>query len=163
MIFLKATENDTETIQQLARKSWDSAYADLLSREQIEYMLAEMYSDEEISSQMKNPNYHYFLINEEQKNLGFFGFEHHYEPQTTKLHRIYLLEEAKGKGLGLEGMNLLKKLTKEVGDNRIILNVNKDNKARNFYEKLDFSVYGDGVFDIGNGFVMDDYLMECKL
>ena len=126
-------------------------------------MLGTMYSTEEISSQLKNENYHYFLIKQEGKHHGFIGFEHHYEPKTTKLHRIYLLPESKGKGLGKMGLEFLKVKTKSSSDQRIVLNVNKQNPAKKVYESQGFRVYDTGVFDIGNGFVMDDYLMEYVL
>lgn len=163
MKILPAQKSDISIIRELAQKSWEKAYSEILSQEQIEYMLGNMYSEKEISAQMENPNYHYFLISEEEQPLGFIGFEHHYEKSTTKLHRIYLLEEAKGKGLGKAAIDFLKTQTKNCKDNRIILNVNKNNIARTIYEKLGFQVYDEGVFDIGNGFVMDDFLMEFHL
>ena len=160
---IKATEKDIPLIRDLAEKSWKSAYAELLSKEQIDYMLAEMYSVEEISAHLQNRNYHYYLIFNDNKAVGFIGYEHHYEPKTTKLHRIYLIEEAKGKGCGKTALNFIKKQTSESGDSRIILNVNKENNAKLIYESQGFSIYSEGVFDIGNGFVMDDYLMEFIL
>ncbi|UFK97302.1 GNAT family N-acetyltransferase [Kaistella faecalis] len=160
---IKAIEKDIPLIRELAEKSWKSAYAELLSKEQIDYMLAEMYSVEEISAHLQNRNYHYYLILNENIAVGFIGFEHHYELQTTKLHRIYLVENAKGKGCGKTALNFLKKQTSESGDSRIILNVNKENNAKSIYESQGFSVYKEDVFDIGNGFVMDDYLMEFIL
>jgi len=42
----------------------------------------------------------------------------------------------------------------------LTLTVNKSNKAKNFYESQGFKVYDEAIFDIGNGYVMDDYLME---
>lgn len=80
--------------------------------------------------------------------------------KTTKLHRIYLIPESKGKGFGKGALQFLNERVFESGNNRIILNVNKYNAARNFYESQGYRVYDEGVFDIGNGFVMDDYLME---
>ncbi len=160
---IKAIEKDIPLIRELAEKSWKSAYAELLSKEQIDYMLAEMYSVEEISAHLQNRNYHYYLILNENIAVGFIGFEHHYELQTTKLHRIYLVENAKGKGCGKTALNFLKKQTSESGDSRIILNVNKENNAKSIYESQGFSVYKEDVFDIGNDFVMDDYLMEFIL
>lgn len=158
--FIKATEKDIPLIQQLAEKSWKSAYENILSAVQIEYMLHEMYSHTEISNHLLNPNYHYYLIVKDNIPAGFIGFEFHYEYQTTKLHRIYLLEEFKGKGLGKMSMNFLKEKVAETLNNRIVLNVNKDNFARKVYESQGFTVFKEAVFDIGNGFVMDDYLME---
>ena len=96
--YKKATENDIPLLQDLAMKSWNSAYAKILSKEQIDYMLEEMYSEIEISNHLKNPNYDYYLILYNNVPAGFIGFEFHYEKETTKLHRIYLLEEFKGKG-----------------------------------------------------------------
>lgn len=161
MKLIKATQKDIPLIQDLAKRSWGNAYADILSQEQMEFMLDTMYSEFEIAEHLKNPNYHYFLVFDENSKVfdGFLGYENHYENQTTKLHRIYLVPESKGKGLGKKTLEFLNEKVKESGDNRIILNVNKYNSAKSFYESQGYKVYDEGVFDIGNGYVMDDYLM----
>lgn len=156
----RAEINDIPMIQSLARTSWKKAYAEILSSEQLEYMLETMYSEAELLRQINLPDYFYYLIQIDKKSVGFLGFEQHYEPDTTKLHRLYLLEEWKGKGLGKLAIDFLKKESRDAGNRRIILNVNKDNLARKMYEKQGFKVFDEGVFDIGNGYVMDDYLME---
>lgn len=162
MRFIKATEKDIALIQDLAKRSWENAYAEILSQEQMEYMLETMYSHTEIAEHLKNPDYHYYLVFDEVLNIfdGFIGYEHHYEEKTTKLHRIYLVPESKGKGLGKKTLEFLNEKVKESGDQRIILNVNKYNSARSFYQSQGYEIYDEGVFDIGNGYVMDDYLME---
>ncbi|WP_326982384.1 GNAT family N-acetyltransferase [Chryseobacterium sp. MYb264] len=162
MKFIKATEIDIPLIQDLARRSWENAYAEILSEEQLEYMLGTMYSEAEIASHLHQPDYHYFLIEGETDRSfgGFIGYENHYEEKTTKLHRIYLIPEVKGKGWGKEALRFLKERVYENGDDRIILNVNKNNPAKRFYESQGFTVYDEGIFDIGKGFFMDDYLME---
>ena len=165
MKLIKATEKDIPLIQDLAKRSWENAYADILSQEQMHFMLNTMYSEAEISEHLKNPNYHYYLVFDEVLNLfdGFLGYENHYENQTTKLHRIYLVPESKGKGLGKKTLEFLNKKVKESGDSRIILNVNKYNSAQKFYQSQGYKIYDEGVFDIGNGYVMDDFLMEILL
>jgi ribosomal protein S18 acetylase RimI-like enzyme len=40
------------------------------------------------------------------------------------------------------------------------LNVNKRNIAIRFYESIGFAITNEEVIDIGNGFVMDDFVME---
>ena len=162
MKFIKATENDIPLIQDLARRSWENAYAEILSNEQMEYMLSTMYSKEEIANHLQNLNYHYYLIKDESNDSfeGFIGYENSYEEKTTKLHRIYLVPESKEKGFGKGALEFLNRKVEESGDTRIILNVNKHNNAKQFYESQGYSVYNEGVFDIGNNFVMDDYLME---
>lgn len=162
MKLIEAKEKDIPLIQDLARRSWESAYVGIISSDQINYMLGEMYSKDEISKHFENPNYHYYLIFDENNSSfeGFIGYEHSYEQYTTKLHRIYLVPESKGKGFGKGAIDFLKKKLSESNDRRIILNVNKENNAKKFYESQDFKVYNEIVLDIGNGFVMDDYMME---
>lgn len=162
MKLIKATEENIHLIQDLAKRSWENAYSEILSQEQMNYMLETMYSAMEIASHLKNPNYHYYLVLDEKTHDydGFIGFENHYEENTTKLHRIYLVPESKGKGLGKKTLEFLNEKVKESGDNRVVLNVNKYNSAQKFYESQGYRIYEEGVFDIGNGFVMDDFLME---
>lgn len=161
--FTSATKNDIPLIRELAEKSWNDAYADILSQQQIDYMMLEMYSATELSSHFDNSHYHYFLILYHEKPVGFIGFENQYEPQTTKLHRLYLLPEAKGKGLGKAALNFLKKQVATTSNRRIILNVNKNNPAQHIYLSQGFVIADEVVVDIGNGFVMDDFLMEFTL
>lgn len=162
-MIIKATEKDIPTIQNLAKESWNSAYANILEQEQIDYMLGLMYSEYALKTHFENPNYQYYLINEDEVFLGFIGFEFHNEPETTKLHRIYFLKEAQGKGLGKKALEFVKTETQKSGDKRLTLTVNKNNNAKNFYESQGFKVYDEAIFDIGNGYVMDDYLMEFTI
>lgn len=161
MKLVKARKEDIPTIRKIAEKSWRENYDGILSEGQISYMLELMYSEEALQKDFENPHYHYYLISsEEEPHIGIMGFENHTEPFTTKLHRIYLLKSAKGKGVGKFAINSLKNMAAEAGDNRIILNVNKHNPALNFYQTQGFTIDDEGVFDIGNGYVMDDFLME---
>lgn len=160
MTIEKATESEIPLIREIAETSWRANYKGIISSEQIDYMLDLMYSEKEIKSQFQNPNYHYYFIRDKEKTVGIMGFENNYEEGSTKLHRIYLLKETKGKGFGKLALNFLKNEVEKFGNKRIILNVNKENPAINFYKSQGFSTYEEGVFDIGGGFVMDDFLME---
>lgn len=162
-MIIKAKEKDIPTIQDLAKKSWIVAYADILKQDQIDYMLDMMYSEEALKKHFENPNLHYYLIREENQFLGFVGFEFHQEPETTKLHRIYFLKEAQGKGLGKEVLEFVKNEAKKNGNRRLILTVNKNNSAQKFYEYQGFKIYEEKILDVGNGYVMDDYLMELPI
>ncbi|WP_294246649.1 GNAT family N-acetyltransferase [uncultured Chryseobacterium sp.] len=164
MRFIKATEKDIALIQELAKNSWEHAYQDILSAGQIAYMLNTMYSYEEILGHLQHPGYHYYLMQDQADGrfMGFIGYENSYEGEeaTTKLHRIYLVPGFKGRGAGKEALHFLRGEVQKTGGRRIILNVNKHNPAIKFYESQGYRVYGEGVFDIGNGYFMDDYLME---
>lgn len=161
--FIIAELADITIIRDLAERSWTYAYRDILSEEQIDYMLNTMYSTEELSRQLNDENYCYYLIKVDRENAGFLGFERNYEPHTTKLHRLYLLKEYQGKGLGKKALTFLKVISQENNDQFIILNVNKHNHAKKMYESQGFKVYDEKIIDIGQGFVMDDYLMKYCL
>ena len=157
----KADEKDITLIQKLAQSSWRSAYPSIIPVEQIEYMLKSMYSHDEICNHMKNSDFHYFIIeNNKQEPVGFIGFEHYFEADTTKLHRIYLTQDAIGHGFGKEAINLVKDHTLSTLNKRIVLNVNKYNPALKVYQSQGFHIIDEIVLDIGNGYVMDDYIME---
>lgn len=163
MKITKASSVDIELIQKIAHESWKSNYEGILSTQQIDYMLDTMYSNKELENQFSNENYCYYLIWNNSFCVGFAGVEYHYDTKTTKLHRLYFLKEHKGKGFGKFTIDFVKKESKLYGDQKIILAVNKNNQAKEFYIKQGFNVYKEGVFDIGNGFVMDDFLMELQL
>lgn len=156
----KANTDDIALIKKLADESWRAAYTEILGKEQIDYMLNLMYSDEVLQEHLHNPKFPYYIISDEEKEVGFVGFEYDAEGDTTKLHRLYLIPSAKGKGLGKEAIDWVKKEMQKYGNKRLILTVNKNNTAKYMYEKQGFRTYEEAIFDIGNGYVMDDYLME---
>ncbi|RZL05186.1 MAG: GNAT family N-acetyltransferase, partial [Pedobacter sp.] len=85
------------------------------------------------------------------------------ELSVYKLHKLYVLPEMHGKGIGKILMNEVLNQVKRLGGRALHLNVNKKNKAKTFYEKAGFEIKEAVNLDIGNGFFMDDYVMEMKL
>lgn len=159
----KATEEDLTLIREVADKSWRANYPAIISGEQIEYMLNLMYSEAALDKDFHNVNFNYYLIlDESDEAVGILGYENSYQHNITKLHRLYLLKEAKGKGYGKYAMDFLKNEVEKSLDSSIILNVNKENPAFKFYKSQGFEIYKEAIVEIGSGFVMDDYLMEFK-
>lgn len=95
--------------------------------------------------------------------VGFLSFEINSAPNKTKIHKIYVLPEIQGTGLGRQFFELAKQKAKENNQKAIFLNVNKYNSALYFYTKLGFSNVNDEVIDIGEGYIMDDYVMEIEI
>ncbi len=54
-------------------------------------------------------------------------------------------------------------VAKSMGAENLILNVNRKNKAKTFYEKNGFAVVREEDIDIGKGYFMNDYIMEKTL
>lgn len=164
MIYLrKAKEEDLAIIKTLAEQTWPTAYSDIISAEQIDFMLEKMYNQGELLEQLRNG--HTFLIaSEMHEDVGFAGFSViDSEQRIFKLHKLYVLPKMHGKGVGKILINEVFNKVKAEGGNFLQLNVNKANKAKDFYEKAGFYIKYSTVLDIGNGFYMDDYVMEKEL
>ena len=160
----KATKNDIKTIQNIVYITWPITYGEILSEEQLKYMLDLFYSEEALTDQFDKREQLFYLITEEDSTLGFIGIEHNYQNQnTTKIHKIYILPETQGKGIGKLTIETIGKLALENNAASVLLNVNRFNKALNFYEKVGFKVVDEVNIEIGNGYLMEDYVMEKNL
>lgn len=160
-----ATPKDIGLIRELARKSFPRTYRELLSAEQIAYMMDWMYSEKSLTEQMANG--HIFRIaSENGVPVGYVSVEKQGET-LFHLHRIYLLPEAQGKGFGKELFECAVALARELAGSRpcrIELNVNRYNtRAVEFYKKRGMFVTFEGDMDIGDGFLRTDYIMALDL
>ncbi len=158
------TKEELRKVQSIAHRTWPTTFANILSAEQIVYMLNWMYSLEMLESQL-DKGHTFLLAEEEGKELGFAGFELNYsEGPKAKLHKIYLLPEAQGKGAGKALILEVADRARKAGQKSLLLNVNKYNqKAIDFYSRIGFNEIYKEVIDIGNGYVMDDVVMELNL
>lgn len=159
----QATTADIAIIQEIAHKTWPVAYGEIISQEQLDYMLEMMYSDSALLEQIEKQQ-QFFIASEGIYHLGFLAVEHHYKNElVTRIHKIYILPEAQGKGVGKILLAKAESLAK-VNDSKVLsLNVNKYNAAVAFYNKIGFEIVSEEVIKIGLGYVMDDYKMEKKL
>lgn len=172
-----ASPEDIPLIRELAESTWWPAYRDILSAEQIRYMLDVLYSARALREQME-AGHHFLLayesasengtarngypLDESRNVLGFASWSAIPGAGTCKLHKIYVLPGTQGKGTGRFLLNFIEKKARETGSKTLELNVNRFNKARSFYEKLGFSVHGTADIPIGP-FFMNDYIMHKNL
>ena len=161
MHFRKAFITDIPTIQQIAEETWRPTYGHILTEEQTLYMLDMMYAEEVLRKQIEG-NVDFFMVEESEVAVGYFAIEQ-MEEKHAKLHKIYLSSKKKSAGIGSAIIQFLKKWGLERGIQTIELNVNKYNSAVTFYEKMGFERLREMVLDIGQGYVMDDYVMQLRL
>lgn len=148
-------------IRELTFKIWPQTYAAILSQKQIDYMLEMMYSESSLKKQMDEGAQFIFVYDNEEP-VGFASFQE-IQPSVYKLHKIYILATQQGKGTGRFVIDYIIKEIKQKAATALQLQVNRHNKAKTFYEKLGFTVIEEADFDIGNGYFMNDYVMEKKL
>ncbi len=148
----------------MASEIWREAYSATHSQEQIEYMLNLFLSPESITEQIEKEGFIYRLIEHNDTPAGFFGVCPRKEGDTLLLSKLYLFKEFRGKGLFEASMEEIRQITIREKLPAIRLHVNKHNtRAINAYKKYGFIVVEIKAFDIGNGYFMDDYVMEYAL
>jgi len=160
----KNTDNNFTAIRAIAKEVWPIAYGSILSNEQLNYMMEMMYTIEALQIQSEIKKHHFILVMEDKKALGFASYEMNYDKTNqTKIHKIYILFTQQGKGNGKMLIDYIENEAKKHHQKTLILNVNKYNDALHFYKKVGFSISFEEVIPIGNGYVMDDYVMQKKL
>jgi len=163
MIKIQPTDN-YKAIQDIAGKTWPVTYGAILSSEQIQYMFSMMYDLEALKNQAETKNHHFIIAGEDGNFLGFASYEFDYlgEPKT-KIHKIYILPETQGSGIGKKLLYYIAEKAKATGQEFLSLNVNRFNEAVHFYNKMGFEKVGEEDINIGNGYLMEDFIMEKKL
>ena len=156
-------KSEVQIIHDLAHRIWPHTFKDILSIDQIEYMLNRMYALDVLENQISNG--HQFLVWQENNlPVGFIGIELNYPIHgTLRIHKIYILPEMQGTGLGKKLINVVGEIARENGCTSLNLNVNRFNNAVSFYQYLGFAITKEEDIDIGNGYLMEDFVMEMKL
>lgn len=155
--------DDINTIGFLAQQIWPDTYRDILSPEQLQYMMKLFYSPSSLRRQMLDQHHQFLLVEQGEEPVGFASWGATEEPGVFKLHKIYVLPGRQGKGLGQSILQFIFEAIRPAGARVLRLNVNRFNKARQFYEKMGFSVKGEEDVPIGNNYFMNDYIMEAVL
>jgi ribosomal protein S18 acetylase RimI-like enzyme len=155
-----ASSEDIPLIRELTYQVWPQTYAPILSQGQIDYMLEMMYSPAALEKQMQE-GCQFVIIYNGQEPVGFASFQE-IHPGKFKLHKIYVLISQQGKGSGKFLLNYVLDTVRSLGGHSLQLQVNKDNNAKQFYEKMGFTEIDKIKLDIGDGYIMDDFIMEKK-
>ncbi|MGA9778751.1 MAG: N-acetyltransferase family protein [Limisphaerales bacterium] len=157
---IRATEEHLPAIVELAGIIWRACYPGIISRAQIDYMLARMYSLDVLHDEIRSRGIHYDQLLVDDRPAGFASYGPTAEPGVIKLHKLYLLRELHGRGLGSRLLQHIEREVRTGGGHRLILSVNKRNaQAVAVYKRNGFVIAESVVTDIGDGFVMDDYIM----
>lgn len=152
--------NFTE-IRAIAEEVWPKTYGSILGQAQFDYMMEMMYSVASLQMQANEKQHHFILAKENKMAVGFASYEFNCnQTNKTKIHKIYILSTQQGKGIGKVLLDYIVKEAKRLDNKALFLNVNKYNPAQHFYKKLGFEITAEEVIDIGQGYVMDDYVME---
>jgi len=150
------TPDGVDAVAALAHVVWQATYPALISQAQIDTMLADRYAADRIRVQLDDPAHHWLTARLDHE---LAGFAHGYlDNDHCKLDKLYVAPARQRHGIGRA---LFEALRARVGTGVIRLQVNRGNSAAiAAYEHWGFRIREARVFDIGGGFVMDDYVME---
>ena len=160
-----AKKNELSIVQQLAHAIWPIVYKDIITEEQIVYMLDAFYQLPVLEAQF-DEGQQFIIVRRGQEPIAFAAYGKIDSGDNTvvyKLHKIYVLPSQHGAGVGREMIEWIITEIKMQEASALQLNVNKNNPAIYFYKKLNFVISRQEVIDIGDGFVMDDYVMTRVL
>ena len=157
-----ANVDDISTVERLAREIWPGTYGEILSQEQLDYMLDLIYDQALLRDQMLNQQHTFLMAELDGEPVAFAVFST-VEPGVCKLHKIYVHQKTQGNGIGKQLIDHIVGILQPLKFHTLRLNVNRQNKARFFYEKLGFKIVKEEDIDIGKGYFMVDYVMEKSI
>jgi len=162
LTFKRASHTDIELLRTLAREIWTTCYPGIISMDQIEYMLDLMYSNETIYNEISE-GVIWEVLEYKSKPIGFIAVTIS-DDGTAKLNKLYMKNVHHGKGLGQQALEHVVGLAKKQDLKEVHLTVNKGNiNAIKAYERFGFVRTDDVVNDIGNGYVMDDFIYTFRI
>jgi|SRR5579859_6031197 len=159
-----ATTEDVSLIHQLAGQVWFLTYGPLQPKEKVEYLFELMYTPASLKEQMEVKKHRFILAKDETGYLGYASYEINAPIlSTAKIHKIYVMPNVQGKGVGKAMINWIAGRAIENNNRILSLNVFRKNPALQFYQKLGFAIMNEVDVYVGNGITMNDFVMEKKL
>ncbi len=159
-----AAPEQIHIIREIAHATWPVTFGHILTSEQIVYMLNMMYSEASLLDQIKNKGHIFLLAQADGVFGGYASYELNYKGKpVSKLHKIYVLPQMQGKNMGRALLDEVAAIARKAGMKYLSLNVNRENNAVGFYERAGFVKTGEEDIDIGNGYFMNDAVMQMTL
>lgn len=161
--FRPARTEDVPRIRSLAVQIWHESYRDLLSEAQRNYMLGWMYAHQKLDGEIRR-GVTYLIVELDGEAAGYLAWEPLPDRTTLHLHKLYLLERWQGRGIGQAMLERVFEAARAGGYSVVELRVNRGNtRALKAYARAGFERADAVVTDIGNGFVMDDFILRRSM
>jgi ribosomal protein S18 acetylase RimI-like enzyme len=165
----RAGEEDLQLVHNMAEIVFRHTYREILSPEQMEYMMDWMYSMPSLRRQIEDGHV-YHIAWKDGVPCGYVSVQPEGRTENGRmlfhLQKIYVLPSEQGSGLGrLLFDTALDHMRREAGGRpaSLELNVNRNNPAIGFYQHLGMKILRQGDFHIGNGFYMNDFIMGIDI
>ena len=159
---LVKTEEQIKILADTASVIWHEAFTNIITLSQIEYMVEKFQSFNALYEAINKNNYKYYLIKSDNIIMGYTGL--HEEKGKLFLSKLYILKKYRGKQVASRTFEFIENLAKQKNLKSVWLTVNRNNNhAIEVYKHKGFVITRTQVADIGNGFVMDDFIFEKNI
>ena len=163
----RAGTADIPTIHEMAEVVFRQTYRTILSPDQLDFMMEWMYAPHNLEDQICRQGHTYYLATEKGTPAGYVSFNREQDAQDGKrtfhLQKIYVMPQYQGQGLGSLLFDHALDSIRQLGGERVELNVNRGNPALQFYLHKGMKKARQGDFPIGHGYYMNDYIMSLDL
>lgn len=166
---IKAGEDDLQKVHDMAEVVFRHTYRDILSPEQMEYMMEWMYSLPNLHKQTADGHV-FFIATDGMSSCGYVSVQPEGFSEDGRrifhLQKIYVMPSEQGRGLGRILFETALSYVRSMMNGApsvVELNVNRSNPSVDFYKHLGMKILRQGDFHIGNGFYMNDYIMGIEL
>ena len=151
------TADDIPAVVALAERIWQAHYPGIISDDQIRYMLDLWYSRKALQEKLDKNAGPFLLAWEGETLIGFLSCS--VGEEEAFIHRWYVDTQAHSRGIGSLLLHMLEMRLPDA-IRRIRLHVNRKNwQSVNFYFRREFVITGIQDTPIGDGYVMEDYVM----
>lgn len=157
------TEEEIPALAAMAKEIWEEHFTPIIGSAQVAYMLEKFQSAHAIREAVQNEGYQYYFFCLDGEAAGYLGIVPK-EDGSLFLSKIYLKKAYRGRKIARAGIGFLADLCREKGFHKIWLTCNRENKnSVAAYQKMGFVIAYEQDADIGNGFQMNDYIMEKQI
>lgn len=156
-ICLATQKEDFIRIEKLGERIWLEYYTPIIGAQQVAYMLEKFQSVQAIDNQVLK-GFEYYTINLDRNLIGYMSLVE--KENGLFLSKFYISKDERGKGIGKYTLGFVIDKLRVLGLNKISLTVNKYNSnSIKTYEKMGFETTDSTITAIGNGYIMDDFVM----
>jgi ribosomal protein S18 acetylase RimI-like enzyme len=151
--------NHLDALRELGQQIWREHYVPIIGAEQVEHMVALRFAPEALLGYIgaRDRWFKVLLLGEKMTGYTSYALD---GAGGLKLEQLYIETHARGRGLGGTVLGQVESAARDRGCDRVWLTVNRHNaSAITVYRHRGYEIERAAVFDIGGGFVMDDYVM----
>ncbi len=135
-----ASKRDVEAISQLLGRVWHDTYDEIYGVEKVAEITGQWHSISALEQNLKTPVSE-FLVADDGNKIAGTAFASRINDTTVKLHRLYILPEIQGRGVGRMLLEEIEGCFFEFQN--LTLEVEEQNKsAIGFYQKHGFNQTG---------------------